>query len=78
MLPLAVILVAFSLAACNQESSSMDGDTQNDDLRITPVEVVQALSSDISAYYSNTVTLYPKEEATVLAKVRGLIEEIRV
>lgn len=78
MLPLAVILVAFSLAACNQESSSMDSDTQNDDLRITPVEVVQALSSDISAYYSNTVTLYPKEEATVLAKVRGLIEEIRV
>lgn len=32
----------------------------------------------LSAYYSNTVSLYPKEEASVVAKVRGIITDIRV
>lgn len=56
----------------------MNGNAEAQDIRITPVEVAQAKQADISAYYSNTVSLYPKEEASVVAKVRGIITDIRV
>ena len=73
-----ILLLILGLSACSNESESMEGADNQDDLRVTPVEVSSAIQSDISAYYSNTVTLYPKEEARVVAKVRGLITDILV
>ena len=71
------IITIMVLSACSQEEDE-NGDAATQEIRITPVEVAQAKKSDISAYYSNTVSLNPKEEASVVAKVRGIITEIRV
>lgn len=72
------IMSLMVLSACAQEDENMNGSADAQDIRITPVEVAQAKQADISAYYSNTVSLYPKEEASVVAKVRGIITDIRV
>ncbi len=49
-----------------------------DDTPIIPVEVSNVSRGNISAYYSNTATLEAEQEATVVSKVRGIIEEIYV
>lgn len=49
-----------------------------DDTPIVPVEVSNVSRGNISAYYSNTATLEAEQEATVVSKVRGIIEELYV
>jgi len=45
---------------------------------VIPVEVSSVSRGDISAYYANTATLDAEQEATVVSKVRGIINEIYV
>lgn len=49
-----------------------------DDTPVIPVEVSNVSRGNISAYYSNTATLEAEQEATVVSKVRGIIEKIYV
>lgn len=53
-------------------------ENSEDDTPIIPVEVSNVSRGNISAYYSNTATLEAEQEATVVSKVRGIIEEIYV
>lgn len=53
-------------------------ENSEDDTPIIPVEVSSVSRGNISAYYLNTATLEAEQEATVVSKVRGIIEEIYV
>jgi membrane fusion protein (multidrug efflux system) len=64
------------LQACSGDNES--GETTEDELPVIPVEVSDVSRGNISAYYSNTATLDAEQEATVVSKVRGIIEELYV
>lgn len=75
--PLLIILTVFLLLqACTGENQTEENNL--DSARLIPVEVSQVTRGDISAYYSNTATLEAEQEATVVSKVRGMIEELYV
>ncbi|MDX1591132.1 MAG: efflux RND transporter periplasmic adaptor subunit [Balneolaceae bacterium] len=76
-LSLALLLGAlFTLQACS--SSNAEENTEEDEIPVIPVEVSNVSRGDISAYYSNTATLDAEQEATVVSKVRGIIETLYV
>lgn len=64
------------LQACN--SSDEMGDNTEEQTPVIPVEVGDVSRGDISAYYSNTATLDAEQEATIVSKVRGIIEKLNV
>lgn len=76
-----VVCTVGSLAAFNYSCSS---DTQSKDVgdkdstAAIPVEMASAQRGAISAYYSTTATLEAEEEAMVVAKVRGVVQELNV
>lgn len=72
---LSSVVILFTLQACGGEEMS---ENSEDDTPIIPVEVSSVSRGNISAYYSNTATLEAEQEATVVSKVRGIIEEIYV
>lgn len=76
-----LLLSAASLAflnnACTSETQSKDtGD--KDTTAAIPVEISEVSRGSISAYYSTTATLEADEEAHVVAKVRGIVQDLRV
>ncbi|WP_340105747.1 efflux RND transporter periplasmic adaptor subunit [Rhodohalobacter sp. 8-1] len=76
-LPLLVALTIFLLfQGCAGEDQTAEENA--DAIRSIPVEVSNVTRGDISAYYSNTATLEAEQEATVVSKVRGIIEELHV
>lgn len=74
------VLIALTILpifqGCVGENQSTD-DT-NEVTRLIPVQVSNVSRGDISAYYSNTATLEAEQEATVVSKVRGIIEKLHV
>lgn len=70
-----LLIFIFSLMACSENEQAEDN-TEN--TQLIPVEVSNVSRGDISAYYSNTATLEAEQEATVVSKVRGIIEELYV
>lgn len=64
-------------SSCSSETQSKDV-SDEDSTSAIPVEVAVANAGNISAYYSSTATLEADEEATVVAKVRGIVKEIYV
>lgn len=77
LLLLVTVTVAWVNQACTSETQSKDtGD--KDSTSAVPVEISPVVRGDISAYYSTTATLEAEEEATVVAKVRGIVREIKV
>lgn len=71
-----VIIALLTFQACgggDEVSENTEGDTP-----MIPVEISNVSRGNISAYYSNTATLEAEQEATVVSKVRGIIEEIYV
>lgn len=71
-----VIASLLALQACG--GGEEISENTEDDTPIIPVEVSNVSRGNISAYYSNTATLEAELEATVVSKVRGIIEEIYV
>ena len=72
------VVSVLTLSACNNgESDNMNG-SDNDSTLVIPVEVKDVTRGNISAYYSNTATLEAVEEADVVSKVRGIVQEIKV
>ncbi|WP_138429324.1 efflux RND transporter periplasmic adaptor subunit [Fodinibius saliphilus] len=63
--------------SCSTESQSKEV-TDKDSTATIPVEVAIANKGDIAAHYSSTATLEADEEATVVAKVRGIVETLHV
>lgn len=75
LLSLFLLTILFILQACGSEEMTENGE---DNTPVIPVEVSNVSRGNISAYYSNTATLEAEQEATVVSKVRGIIEEIYV
>jgi RND family efflux transporter MFP subunit len=75
--PLLLMITALVFTtACNNGNEENQND-EDEDL-IIPVEVSNVSRGNISAYYANTATLEAEQEATVVAKVRGIVREIYV
>ncbi len=70
------VALLLSLQACSGNEEMTEN--SEEDSPIIPVEVSNVSRGDISAYYSNTATLEAEQEATVVSKVRGIIEELYV
>src|SRR6056297_3973880 len=77
--PLPLALLLFALLTLQSCSSSDDtAENREDEIQVIPVEVSYVSRGDISAYYSNTATLDAEQEATVVSKVRGIIETLYI
>ena len=74
---LASALSITTLQACgNGNNQDNNNNEDNDSTLVIPVEVNDVSRGDISAYYSNTATLEAVGEATVVSKVRGIVQQI--
>lgn len=62
---------------CGNQSEATT-DKKEDEAPPVPVEVVAATEGSIDAFYSGTATLEAEDEAGVVAKVGGVVEEIKV
>lgn len=71
-------LSIFTLNACSNGEDNNNDNDDNDSTIVIPVEVMDVSRGTISAYYSNTASLEAVEEASVVSKVRGIVQEIRV
>lgn len=69
-------LFLLTLQACNGNGEMTEN--SEDDTPLIPVEVSSVSRGHISAHYANTATLEAKQEATVVSKIRGIIEELHV
>lgn len=69
--------VAVFTSSCSSESQSKNV-SDKDSTSTIPVEIAAARSGEISAYYSSTATLEAEEEAMVVAKVRGIVQQLNV
>lgn len=70
-------LSIMTLNACSNGGENFDnGDS--DSTLVIPVEVQDVSRGDISAYYSNTATLEAVQEATIVSKVRGIVQNLSV
>lgn len=74
----AAALSIATLSACSNEENNDNMNDDNDTTIVIPVEVMDVSRGTISAYYSNTATLEAVEEANIVSKVRGIIQEINV
>ncbi|MCW9709189.1 efflux RND transporter periplasmic adaptor subunit [Fodinibius salsisoli] len=70
-------ILAIFTSSCSSETQSKNV-SDEDSTTAVPVEIAVANSGKISAYYSSTATLEADEEATVVAKVRGIVKNIYV
>lgn len=73
----AVGLLAALNYSCSSDTQSKDVEDKDSTAAI-PVEMASAQRGAISAYYSTTATLEAEEEAMVVAKVRGVVQELNV
>lgn len=76
LLSLLLIALLLTLQGCNGNQAMSE--STEDETPVIPVEVSSVSRGDISAYYSNTATLEAEQEATIVSKVRGIIEELYV
>lgn len=75
---IAATLSIFTLQACGNGDNQNDNSDDNDSTLVIPVEVNDVSRGDISAYYSNTATLEAVQEATIVSKVRGIVQNLQV
>ncbi|MGF1670647.1 MAG: efflux RND transporter periplasmic adaptor subunit, partial [Balneolaceae bacterium] len=68
--------VSLILNSCNNSNNTNTNNKES--LTIIPVEASHVNRGDISAFYSATATLEAEEEATIVSKVRGIVDEIYV
>lgn len=76
---LVLALISFSTVvtiSCSTETQSKN--VPDEDSTAIPVEAATTQTGDINAYYSSTATLEADEEATVVSKVRGIVQTLHV
>lgn len=73
----AVLAISLANISCSSDTQSQNV-TNQDSTAAIPVEMASAKRGSISAFYSTTATLEAEEEATVVAKVGGIVNEIHV
>ncbi len=72
-----ICCLAVFTSSCSSETQSKNV-SDKDTTSAIPVEIAEAKVGNISAYYSSTATLEAEEEATVVAKVRGIVQRLTV
>lgn len=74
------LLIFFSLflflASCSDDKDT--NSNKNEGSTAIPVEAGSVSRGDISAFYTATATLEAEEEATIVSKVRGIIDEFYI
>ncbi len=70
------VFLVFSQLGCGSDASSMDMPENEEEVSAVPVEVAEVTRGDISAHLVGTATLEAVEEATVVAKSGGIVQEI--
>lgn len=73
----AAFLLSLANISCSSDTQSKNV-TDQDSTAAIPVEMAAVERGSISAYYSTTATLEAEEEATVVAKVGGIVNELHV
>jgi len=66
------------LTGCGEATASVDTETKAEEIIKVPVETTQVSRGDIANYYSANAILESVDEADVIAKVHGLIENVLV
>lgn len=66
----------FGTTGCN--NGNEENMNMQEEQIVIPVETSLVSRGNISAYYANTATLEAEQEATVVSKVRGIVNEIYV
>lgn len=77
LLILALTVATVINTGCSAESQSKDNDDKDSTTAI-PVEIASVDRGDVSAYYTGTATLEAEDEATVVAKVKGVVQKLEV
>ena len=79
LLALSLALTApLVLTGCGEATASVDTETKAEEVIKVPVETTLVTRGDIANYYSANAILESVEEADVIAKVHGLIENVLV
>lgn len=78
LIPVVLILLAVGLGGCSSDAQSKDADTPEETTTAVPVEVASVEVGEASAFFSGTASLEAEDEATVVARVGGVVEEILV
>lgn len=73
--PFLLCLLSTLLISCGGNG---DDDEEKEEITLTPVEVSQVKTDEISAYLSGTATIEAEEEAEVVAKTSEIVREILV
>ncbi|NNE45463.1 MAG: efflux RND transporter periplasmic adaptor subunit [Rhodothermales bacterium] len=76
LLTLLLVIAATTQLGCGNDAKSMDADEDKDSRPAVPVEVAAVVSGDISAYLVGTATLEAEEQAMVVSKSGGIVEQI--
>jgi membrane fusion protein (multidrug efflux system) len=77
LLSLAVLVLFSGMISCSTESQSKENE-EKDSTTVVPIEAAAVTQADMAAYYTSTTTLEAENEARVVSKVSGIIEEIYV
>ncbi|MBD3179810.1 MAG: biotin/lipoyl-binding protein, partial [Candidatus Latescibacteria bacterium] len=72
---ISVSVFLFIFAGCGGGNNKQGGDKKKSSI---PVEISLVSSGDISTYFTGTATIEAEEETEVVAKVHGVVEELKV
>lgn len=72
----AVLCAALLLAACSNEAKTENGAERA--VKRIPVEAADVMRGSVSAYFNSTATLEAEQEAEVVARAEGIVQELRV
>jgi len=76
--PTLLFLFALSQMGCGSDAQSRAAEAPAETASAVPVEVAPVAVGEAAAFYSGTAALEAEEEATVVARVGGVVEEILV
>jgi membrane fusion protein, multidrug efflux system len=71
-----LLACSFSLSGCGSDAKATQAKAPEDTTPAIPVEAATAVRSQVAATYSGTTTLEAAEEASVVAKVGGTVDQI--
>lgn len=78
LLPVGLLAIAVTLSSCGSDAQSKDADTPEETAPAVPVEAASVEVGAAAAFFSGTASLEAEDEATVVARVGGVVEQILV
>lgn len=76
---LLLALLSLTVSGCAQQANGQESDSDDEEIEVAvPVEVVTAGTGDVYAAYRGTATLEAEQEADVVTKTTGIIQQLLV